>query len=58
MVKLSVYMPEEFYGRLKKVSNQEKISMSSLLKFSFVDKYAKIYPELFKIRKEEESDDS
>lgn len=51
MVKVYVYMPEEYYERLKKVSIQEKISMSSLLKFSFVDKYEKIYPELFKIKK-------
>ena len=53
VVKIYVYVPDDFYEKVKKISNQEGISMSTLFKVSFVDKYAKFYPELFKIKKED-----
>ena len=49
MVRIYVYVPDDFYEKVKKISNQEGISMSTLMKVAFVDKYAKFYPELFKL---------
>ena len=53
MSRLYVYMPKDLYEKIKEISNQEQISMSTLLKVAFVDKYSKIYPDLFKIKREE-----
>ena len=52
MVKIYVYVPEDFYERVKKISIQEGISMSTLFKVAFADKYAKFYPDLFLIQDE------
>lgn len=47
-----VYMPERLYKALKEISDREKITMSTILKVAFVDKFSKFYPELFLLQDE------
>ena len=46
------YMDSRIYGILKTISNKEKLTMSSILRVAFIDKFAKFYPDLFLIQDE------
>lgn len=48
--RVCVYMDSRIHGILKKISDKEKIGMSTILRVAFIDKFAKFYPDLFSIQ--------